>query len=258
MRKISYLLTFFLIIWLCISACKKKSNSSPSQAKFTGCRVYQITESSFDTTTLESSVVYTFYYNDDGTVARINTKKGPATADYNDTYITYKKAYLLVSASSGGSVTSEADSIVIDGQGKVTYIFQNQYGSFQEVWSYYQYDSLGNLVLITSHNYTTVSSQNFQWANGDIMWNTSGTDFLNYVYDASLYNIGNINARIADLENYGRAIYSPKHLHSLAIMDNADTIRYSYTLDSIGKLTYLKETDPGNYIKTTQITYACE
>ena len=65
-------------------------------------------------------------------------------------------------------------------------------------------------------------------------------------------------SRIVDFENYGRGIYTSKHLRSQVIIDNTDTVNYVYTLDAGGRLTTLKETDPGNYIKTTQITYTCE
>jgi hypothetical protein len=114
------------------------------------------------------------------------------------------------------------------------------------------------MVFYTSKDYSTLSSANFQWKNGDIIWNNSGTGLVTNVFDTGIYNIGNITSRIIDFENYGRGIYVSKHLRSQVTIDNTDTVHFAYTLDTGGRLTTLTETDPGNYVKTTQITYNCE
>ena len=234
-------------------ACRKKVTPAPSNAKFTGCRIAQIIENG----TASSGTTYSFTYNNDGTVSTIKFQSG---GDSFVKTITYKTNCIIVVTKDNGDVSAK-DSLVLDAQKRVILIDHYNYNGSpppNEVYDQYNYDVSGNLVAIVSHYYTNVSSRNFQWANGDIEWNTGGTDFYTYVYDTSSYNVGNISARFYDLENYGIGIYTPRHLFSMAIMDNSDTTNYTYTRDNEGKVASVKLVYPGNYINTTAITYNCE
>ena len=238
---------------LLADSCRKKANPTPSNAKFTGCRVAQIIENG----TATNGTTYSFTYNNDG---RVSTIKFQGGGDSFVKTITYKTNCIIVITKDNGSVSAK-DSLLLDAQKRVILIDHYNYNGSPPpnlMYDQYNYDTSGNLVTIVSHYYSTVSSQNFQWANGDIEWNTGGTDFYTYVYDTSLYNIGNISARFSDLENYGIGIYTPRHLCSMAIMDNSDTTNYTYTRDADGKITSSKRIFPGNYINTTAITYNCE
>lgn len=244
-----------IIAAILLPGCHKKSNNttSPKAANFTGCRVTQVVEGGSAT----YSTTYTFSYNDDGTVSTI--KLHPTSGDSYLRTITYKSNRIIVSTTDN-SYPYSIDSLLLDTQNRVVYIYHFDFngGSPNGVYDQYCYDSSGNLTAITSHYYSTVSSQNFQWANGDIVWSTSGTDYYTYIYDTSLYKVGNISARISDLENYGRGIYAPHHLYAMAVMDSVDTINYSYTTDSNGNITSIKEIYPGNDISSRVISYECE
>ena len=261
MKKYILLLSpILLLFW--VASCRKKSNASPSPnpiiTKFTGCRVSQIIEIGVDTS---NRTVYSFYYNNDGTVSKINTQMGWQVSNSSDRVFVYTSNYISVKGVAYGSTPqSPEDSLILDNQNRVTYIYHNDnYNTYNNVWDNYQYDSFGNLESIIYHSNNTLSSESFSWKNGDFTWTTTGTDYYNYVYSSDLLNIGNIHSRISDMETYGRGIFTPVHVRTMAIMDeNEDTSFYSYTLDSGGKLTYLKETQPGNYIQTTQISYTCE
>jgi hypothetical protein len=56
--------------------------------------------------------------------------------------------------------------------------------------------------------------------------------------------------------NYGRPIYTTKHIRTSVVIDNADTAFITYTVDSGGRLTYLH--DPSNLMNVSYITYECE
>jgi len=239
-----------------ITACRKKNNAALAPAKYTGCRISQITETSPGT---NNNLTYVFTYNNDGTVATISTLPIPKSDVFIKSF-TYNSNYVIMTTTDNG-LAYEIDSLVLDGQNRITYI--GHYGNngsqpSNGVWDSYQYDSLGDMVLRTNKNYNTLSTETFSWKNGDLVWSTAGTDYYNYIYGADLYNTGNITVRPIDFETYGRAIYTSKHLRTQLVDDYDDTIYYTYILDTGGKLTYVKATEPGNYIYTTQISYTCE
>ena len=238
------------------SACHKKSNDQPTPvpAKFTGCRISEITQVALDSS---SKITYQFSYNDDGTVSKIVSQTYPGTDEMTKTF-TYKTGCIIATTTERSSV-SEKESIVLGAQDKVVYIdFHNYNGSPppNEVWDSFSYDNSGYLMSGSYHNYGSFSSQYFEWKNGDLVWKTFGTDVYTYVYDSGLYNTGNITARINDLESYGRGIYTTKHLPVTAILNSADTLKITYTLDSGGRITYMN--DPTNLLPNTLITYMCE
>ena len=257
MNRSLFFIIFLFVIAIWVSACHKKGNAIPALAKYTGCRVMQIIEPDLDT---GSRITYRFTYNDDGTVATVSVRPQPLGDSFLKK-ITYKTNCIIVFTADNSSPYSK-DSLVIDGQNRVTYIDHYSYNgspSPNEVFDEYLYDANGYLENIVYHNYSSISSQTFHWANDDLGWNTSGNDFYTYVYDTGVYNIGNITARTSDLENYGRSIYTPRHLISQAIMDNTDTITCTYTVDTGGSITTLNKQENGYpYTKTTRITYACE
>lgn len=258
MKKYLLVFTSFTLIIVQVSSCRKKRSPSPAlMAKYTGCRISQIIQTDVDTT---QKIVYTFSYNGDGTVSKISCVTGTFAGNNYVKSITYKKGCVLVSQLWGGAATipEHTDSIILDGQNRAISVFHNDVSGFNnQLWDEYRYDSSGNMVLYTNHNYNTVSTANYYWKNGDLQWNTSGTDLVSYLYDTGLYNIGNISARITDFVNYGRSIYpASRHLHSKAIVNNADTSIYTYTVDGSGKLTYVNL--PGSLTQRTWITYSCE
>ena len=73
MKYTTLLFGSFIILISGVAACRKKSSSSPTApappAKFTGCRISQISELGAGETT---ATIYKFTYNDDGTVAKIS------------------------------------------------------------------------------------------------------------------------------------------------------------------------------------------
>ena len=73
MRKTLLIFIPFLIIAVFFSACKKKDNATPPPnatiSKFTGCRIAQISEIGSGESV---ATIYTFTYNNDGTVATIS------------------------------------------------------------------------------------------------------------------------------------------------------------------------------------------
>jgi len=262
MKKALYIFTPVIITAILFSACKKKDNATPnttsSNSKFTGCRISQISEAGFG---INGTNVYTFTYNNDGTVATITSH--PDNVDVYVTTVTYNKNYVIAYTTDNGLAYSK-DSIALNAQGKVINIDYYSYNGeppAHEIYDQYSYDSSENLVAIISYNYNTVSTQNFQWVNGNIEWLSLTTDFYSYVYGTNLYSVGNITARLTDLENYGIATYTFRNLYTMMIMDNTDTFNYAYTLDTLdtsGKLTKAVETESGNYTHTTEVTYDCQ
>jgi len=204
-----------------------------------------------------ANIIYTFTYNNDGTVATISTGSGSNTMVKT---FRYNANNIVISLLDGSFVYSK-DSLLLDAQSRI--IRADHWGDNEApypniVYEQYQYDSLGNLVTSTSHQYNSINTTIYQWKSGDVTWNTAGTDFYDYVYGTALYNTGNIKAFLTDFENYGRAIYTPTHLATMAIMDNTDTFLYNYALDSGGRVSQLKITEPGNYTHTTLVSYDCE
>ncbi len=166
----------------------------------------------------------------------------------------------MVTSYDNGYITGK-DSVQPDAQNHIVYIDHiDNYSSprVNEVYDTYAYDSLGNLVSQTSYSYNTVSTTTYQWKNGDLQWNTAGTDYYTYQYDSTVYNTGNTKELMTDFEKYGRSIFTPSHLCTAAIMDGAYTTTYNNTLDSGGRLTRLTRTETGGYTYTTAISYECK
>ena len=260
MPKPLIIFTPILFAVIVVSSCKRPPDPVP--AKFTGCRIYEITELWRDT----AQTRFHFVYNDNGTVSRITKYPGKLLYQTTATDFRYRNKAILVYYSSYNNPTQHlADSIALDDQNRVTYLFTADYGQLNHNWTQYHYDANGSPDLITHHSYTKETTDTFLWQNGDLVnysedfaagW---GVNMYAYTYFDTLFNTGNITAIPADFELHGRAIYHYKHLRRYAIMlTPVDTTTYTYQLDSGGKITEIKRTEPGNYVYTTQITYACE
>jgi hypothetical protein len=194
MRKATIIVPVLLVLFIAITSCKKRSNPSPaSTAHFTGCRVSQITQVGLDTS---STMIYQFYYNDDGTVKRVNNiPNKQLTESYVKDFV-YKNGYMLgYTIFYGSNSVSYTDSILIDAQNRITDVFHKDPSNYYGLdWDNYRYDSQGNMVFFTYNNGRSISTGNYQWKNGDLVWNTSLTDVVNSFYDPVPYNTGNINA----------------------------------------------------------------
>lgn len=254
------LLYLFVIATLAgLSACHKTRHNPPNPvtAPFTGCRIAQISEV-FGNTTFDTTV-YTFRYNDDGTVANIYYRPKPLGDSMIKTF-TYKTNYILINTTDNQSLYS-TDSLALDAHDRVIYInHYNNLGALPQYqpWDSYSYDSVGHLVTQEDENDGTTTYSTFYWKNGDLMWNTSGTDFINYTYDTTLYSTGNITARPIDFETYGRSIYTPLHRVVYSLRDSSIPLYIQYTSDASGKITNVFSTDSSSGFYDTQITYSCE
>ena len=256
MKKYLACLTGSMIAVVCLWGCKKESNAGDHPAKFTGCRITNILKVEENT---KYAVADSFFYNDDGTVNKIHSVCLTLSNSNSTEYFTYKTGNMLISSKpDDGGASKEMYSIDVDLQNRITAIRTSDNSSFDNTWLSYQYDSSGNMVLITNNYYNTISTQNFQWKNGDLQWSTSGTSVITYVYDTGLYNTGNIKSGMSDFMNYGRGIYTSKRLRTKAIIDNKDTINYTYVLDNGGKITNLTIREPDNFVTRYEIKYSCE
>jgi hypothetical protein len=256
-RKTMIIFPVLLVLYLWTVSCKKTPKpSSVKTSPFTGCRISQIVQFGYDTTT--GKTVYQFIYNNDGTVAKIISPPQKGQDSFARVF-TYKPNCIIVYATDN-SLPYSKDSLLFDDNNRVVFIDHYTYnGSPQpnQVWDKYQYDNLGNMVLQTSHSNGASTTATYSWKNGDLQWNTSGTDFVDYYYDTTLYNIGNIFTRITDFVSYGRTVLPPsKHLRSYSIEDGADSVIYTYQLDNTGKVTYLNISI--SLTPVTEITYDCE
>ena len=257
MRKTTTIIPVLLVISCWISSCRKPAKPSPvTNTPFTGCRISQIIQHGYDSTTDKS--VYRFFYNNDGTVAKIIEPP----VDGHDSVakvFTYKPNCIIVYGTDN-SLTYSKDSLLLDDNNRVIFIDHYVYnGSPQpnQLWDKYQYDNAGNMVLQTSHNNGMSTTSTFSWKNGDLQWNTSGTDFVDYYYDTALYNIGNIFTKITDFVSYGRTVVPPsRHLHTFSIEDGADSAFYNYQLDNSRKVIYLNVSV--SLTPVTEVSYDCE
>lgn len=256
-----------VLIIMSIISCKKQGNiitagpgfSQHFPANISGCYISKIT--------IAGGLyrgIYTFSYNDNGTVSAINGNVDTFASDnYILKFLYFPNAIVVQTIFYNSSSPAYYDSLILDNNNRVTTIYA--YGTNGGFTKYpanpsttYQYDSVGNMVLVTNYNYSTISTANYYWKNGDLQWNTVGTDQYTYIYDSSLYNTGNIKTGIIDFLKYGRPIFTTRHIHTMAIQNGRDSIGYIYTRDADGKIINIKQVEPGNYISTTQIDYNCK
>ena len=263
MQKALLLPAVLLITLFALPSCKK--TSTPAPAKYTGCRIIKIVETPQDTT---SKTSYYFYYNNDGTVQRLYAAIGQHNYGGYFKYFDYIGNTMLVRMVYYGETTPySVDSVTFDAAGRISYIgHTGQYygGYYNQQYDQYEYDNGGDMIAHLSSSYGNGEVDSFQWVDGDpisfVEYSNGG--YMNteyYGYSSVVYNTGNITARTADLELYGRAIYTPKHLMITdASSSSYDTTKYSYVLDTAGKVTLITQVQPGGYVNTTQIVYACE
>jgi hypothetical protein len=254
---------FFFTALIVASSCTKNGGGLdyPAQPKnnFLGCRISQIVKRDLPAV---APSTYNFYYNSDGTVSRIDALNDLQNySSDNNSYknIVYGNGYILVNTTWGGSsLPSHTDSLLINGKGQIYKIYHNDVSGFHDqVWDSLGYNSLGEMTLIISHNGANLSTTNYQWKNGDVTWNTAGTDFYTYYYTDTLYNTGNMNILPGDFVNYGTSLFTPRHLPAMAVLDNGrDTVFYQNSIDASGRLTDTKHIIDGSQQSGTHITYA--
>ncbi len=268
------LVTFsFLLCLLYLHSCKKPA--TPGPAKFTGCRIKQISEVPADTvSTGAARTVYNFYYNDDGTVQHmyVFVPAQPYGSYYK--YFTYKDGLIAIkTANAQSNYTQPGDSLTLDNQNRVSRILRGYYGYYSysdpQTDSFF-YDRAGQLYLHTLNNYGTFFSDTLTWQNGDVITKTRFQadysvgiyDIYSFTYADTLYNTGNNTADLKDFENYGRSIYTNKHLLRQVYVQNANgydsTKTYSYAVDAGGRITNITENVNGTAVNTTKVLYECQ
>jgi hypothetical protein len=241
------------ILFACLGAivlapsCKKGATIDPTApVAFTGCRIRQVVISPTDTAQRER---YDFTYNEDGTVATITTNRSNNPSYITVKKFTYKPGSILVFQKDNSSYTM-TDSMSLDAQGKV--LITGYKDGYYFNYRTYAYDSLGQVILVTSNQYSSVTSANYLWRNGDMVRSGGFT----YDYDSTLYKVGNIKASIKDLLQYGRGILTTRHTYRRYWTDTTSSYNYSYTFDSSGNITQIVEGEP-SYRITTDIYYDC-
>jgi|GEM_PF-3249117 len=250
------LLAFIFLSIVCVS-CRKEpaASSTTSGSNFTGCRVDSIV---IPPLSVGDNSIYTFTYNSDGTVASVRSKEG------NDVFVrsyVYKTNCIIVNTTDQGEPYGR-DSVVTDAQNRVVYISHYEYNGSppddNSVYETYEYDSFGTMAVVTSHSYSSVSSTVYEWKNGDIQRQTSGTDFYQFEHDTANYITANLPTDIDDLINYGRGILSSKHFLSRSTFDSLDDYTYNNIADASGKLVSIQQIYSGNgFTRTTTIGYEC-
>ena len=262
MRKVSIISCFFFV-FACFVACKKPGKSAP--AKFTGCRISQISESGADTS---QKTVYHLYYNNDGSVSYMFVFF--SQSNYSNYYKYFNRIGTRIisrTVNAQQNYTQQSDTISLDAQGRVDGIIPSYYSyGYDNNRDEYYYDSVGNMYLHNAIGYSNVSSDFIPWLNGDptmdsLSENGGEINVTHYWYNDTLYNTGNLTARLSDLENYGRAIYTPKHLMNRAhysdmYLDSVKT--FNYLLDTGGRITTITESLPGTVVNISRIVYECE
>jgi len=262
-------LVVFLLLILLAQSCKKPANTSP--AKFTGCRISQITETPADTTTTPRNV-YHFYYNSDGTVQHlyVYVSNSPYTSYHK--YFSYRGGYVSIRTVYGmENATEGTDSVALDAQNRVIYFYHGYlpYSSYSNPqWDGYVYDGTGSMVLHTANTFGNLSMDTLLWQDGDpvvythVVQGTGTTDVYTNTYNDTLYNTGNATVDLRDFEQCGRRIYTSKHLLTRVSDANIyanDTIKtYAYGLDTGGRIVSVAETVNGSLFNTTQVVYECE
>ena len=255
MKKYSLLI---LLPAMLLLSCRK-SNNAPSSlpASFTGCHVSTITQTFPGST----STITSFTYNSDGSVATIKSQSPPDNDIFVKTFI-YKPGIIIINTTDN-SLPYSRDSLLTDAQNRVTYINHYDYnGSPQPnlIYDIFQYDTSGNIVTasVTYHNYSQISSAVYEWKNGDLQWNTSGSDFYSYNYDTTNYNTASVTTDVGNFLNYGRGILANVHWLSQSYLDSQLVYTYTNSTDSAGKITSIRQADATNtYFTTTNITYDC-
>lgn len=235
-----------------------------------------ITETPSDTTTTPRTT-YRFYYNDDGKVQHIYAyvPASPASSYY---YYYQTQSHYIYFAYNGNiiqartvygqqTIPSNIDTVILDAQSRITQIDHNgYYGSYDPQWDSYQYTDSGTVWLHNSNNYGNFFTDTLLWQGGDLVKDTrivegsyDPTDIYNYTYFDTLYNTGNISAMPAELEKYGRSVFTSKHLVKQIFDSRTDsTWTYNYILDTGGKITEITTSVAGNISNKTQIAYLCE
>ena len=251
-------LLFLLVVACLMPSCKKSGSVVTPPDKFTGCRISKIERKERN----GFKNIYTFSYNTDGTISRISAVDTSFAGNDYVTRFTYKTGYFLADISSDGNqLPYNMDSIITDAQGHISSVYHSTAARHTtDVWDNYEYDNDGNMVYYKFQgDNRIVGSENYQWKDKDLQWNSAGSFVYYYTYGTAVYNTGNITARIDDLLKYGRSLYTPKHLVTQAIRPSiSDTINYINTLDAGGRITQIREIESGMSITTTNITYECQ
>ena len=118
----------------------------------------------------------------------------------NTKYFAYHGNYIYDTISyTGASNAGIFDTTILNGQNRVDSL---NYLSSVWIQNHYQYDSLGEVISNTFYTYNSNNTDTYKWQNGDMISYTPGGAGYSYIYGYydTIYNIGNINASIQDLE----------------------------------------------------------
>jgi hypothetical protein len=232
----------FVCIMVLAPFCSKKN-----AAAVPNCQIITIVDSYNSTNT-----TYNLTYGNNGKISTIQNTS--ATSPFTEVF-TYANNVILVSKTGAGSVFISSDSNAVNSAGLITYSQQID-ATADTTINTYTYDGNNDLLKSTTQtNGGAITTNTFQYTNGDLTSSSDGTTTTTYTYYTDKPSQNGDYIHVFQLFNYGgQAIQSAHLIASLQSGSSIDNFNYSF--DSSGKITSLTATS-GSTVETISFQYQC-
>jgi len=235
-------------------SCKKKDNDAPS------CRIISATEVSENGLGMSSTSNYQFTYDSKKRlISSVRQINGGATYYISLAYGANTIIATYSSSAAGGTVR---DSVSLNNKGQITNICF-YYGVTNDDWinMRYEYEYAGGKLLRTINSSSTPGSSpvtsNVTVQNGDVVTIDDGMDPESYEYFTDkAFRLGD-PLHFASFISYGQEITPNAHLLKRDL-SSADTIDYSYDIDTDERIVKVTATSTASGITTTSYQYQCD